>query len=1323
MILFFRTKQNSVIAVDASKELSKENISALEWLFGDASMIDVQTVDNEIFVGPRREMITPWSTTAVEITQNMNIKGIRRIEEFMHSDSDAPAYDKMLQRVYKGLDQEIFKVDAKPAPVRYITDFDEYNKEEGLALNKEEIEYLKSLSEKIGRPLTDSEVFGFSQVNSEHCRHKIFNGVFIIDGKEMESSLFKMIKKTSRENPNLIVSAYKDNCAFIVGPKIGMFHPASGSKPDFFVVKEEETVISLKAETHNFPTTVEPFNGAATGSGGEIRDRIAGGKGSFPIAGTACYITSYPRFDEKIEETPGINKAVTTKDLAAEMAEAKEDSRAEALLTPRNWEHKEPRKWLYQTPQEILTKASNGASDFGNKFGQAVICGSLLTAEADEIKKFGFDKVIMLAGGIGYAKRKDALKETPKVGDKVVLLGGDNYRIGMGGGAVSSVNTGAFSNAIELNAIQRSNPEMQKRVYNAIRAISENDVNTIVSVHDHGAGGHLNCLSELVEETGGTIDISKLPVGDPTLSLKEIIGNESQERMGLVMDEKNVAELKAIADRERAPMYVIGETTGKHNFTLKNEKTGEAAIDLQMTDMFGSAPKTYMKDVTKDYKFEPLSPLPDKFLSYLEQVLQLESVACKDWLTNKVDRSVSGLIAHQQTCGEIQLPINDLGVIALGYDTNNGVATSMGHAPMAALIDSAAGSRLAISEALTNIVWAPLKDGLKGVSLSANWMWPCRNEGEDSRLYRAVKGASDFACELGINIPTGKDSMSMTQKYPNGETVLSPGTLIISTVAPVTDVRKVVTPQIKESQNSVILYMPFTTPVNGLSRVDKFEQATATALGGSALAQVMGKVGNSVPDVTNSTYFAKCFNAVQQLVDKGLVLAGHDISAGGLITTLLEMTFPNVKGGLAINGKILNMYTQVAEAACGTKCFADKGKTAKELIFKMLFSEAPGVVMQVDASKLEEVSDIINVVTSPILAEIEATAPKALLIGTPLPVRKVVVSDFAIKGEDPAGLSLDIDHLRDLWFKTSYLFDIRQVGVKCANDRYINYSKQPLQYKFPAGFVGKLSNIVGENAVAKDAPVAAIIREKGSNGDREMAWALHLAGFRVKDVHMTDLISGRETLKEVKMIVFVGGFSNADTLGSAKGWAGAFLYNPKAKVAIDEFYAREDTLSLGICNGCQLMAELGLITPAERELSPKIIHNDSHKYESAFVGVTVEDSPSVMLNPLVGSKLGIWVAHGEGKFSFPAQNGAPDWSKFKVAVRYNYNTYPGNPNGSPNAIAGVVSADGRHLAMMPHPERCLRPWNWAYYSGDAMDDVTPWVYMFIAARQWCEKFK
>ncbi len=1229
MITFFKKGANTIYAVGADHALSPKELEKLEWLLGG-----IQVQDDTLrgtFIGPRKEMITPWSTNAVEITQNMAMTGIERIEEFTTTKEKDPKYDKMLQRVYYTLDSDTFTITRTPDPIVYIDDIEAYNKSEGLALSPEEVDYLKGLGKRLGRPLTDSEVFGFSQVNSEHCRHKIFGGTFIIDGEEMPTSLFNLIKKTTKEYPNKVISAYKDNVAFIDGPKIEQFAPVNPDQPDFFEVKEIDSVISLKAETHNFPTTVEPFNGAATGSGGEIRDRLGGGRASLPLAGTAVYMTSYPRTEAE-----------------------------------RAWERctMPPRPWLYQTPEEILIKASNGASDFGNKFGQPLICGSLLTFEHEEAKRqLAYDKVIMLAGGVGFANKRDAIKGTPKAGEKVVLMGGDNYRIGMGGGAVSSVNTGQYANAIELNAVQRANPEMQKRVANVIRALAEDDTNPIVSIHDHGAGGHLNALSELVEETGGRIDMAALPVGDPTLSSKEIIGNESQERMGFVAEEKDLARIKKIAERERAPFYVVGETTGDDRFVFE-QADGVKPIDLGMKDMFGSSPKTVMTDSTKHHKYKAVKTDATKLNEYIETVLQIEGVACKDWLTNKVDRSVTGKIARQQCQGEIQLPLSDCGVVALDYTGNSGIATSIGHAPQAGLIDPAAGSVLSITEALTNIVGANLNGGLKAVSLSANWMWPCRNEGEDAGLYRAVKACSDFACSLGINIPTGKDSLSMTQKYGNKK-VIAPGTVIISAGGEVCDVKKTVSPVLQQKK-SRLYYIDFS--------------GCDMQLGGSALAQSMGLLGDKAPGVKSADYFANAFNAVQALVENKQLLAAHDISAGGLLTTVLEMTFANTKGGVNL----------------------DLDGMAEQDIVKVLFAENPALVIQVANNQCGKVE-----------RELAERGVKFIYIGEPSEERTVTVTQ---NGDE---YMFFIDYLRDLWFKTSYLLDCKQSGNKLAKARFENYKKQPLRWRMPAGFTGKAADL-GINGFkhGKTGIKAAIIREKGVNGDREMAYSLYLAGFDVKDVHMTDLMSGRETLEDVNMIVFCGGFSNSDVLGSAKGWASGFVWNEKAKKALENFYKRTDTLSLGICNGCQVMIELNLINP-EYSSQPHMDHNDSHKFESNFIGLSIPENNSVMFGNLAGSKLGIWVAHGEGKFNLP--EGADNYN---VVAQYNYRSYPANPNGSPRGIAGIASKDGRHLAMMPHLERAIFPWQCGFYpQARQADEVTPWIQAFVNAKNWIANHK
>lgn len=1240
MIHFFENPSNTIYSVQSVNSLSQEDITKLNWLFGDAKKLEEQTL-SRYFVGPRAAMVTPWSTNAVEITQNMGIEGIIRIEEFQPVPADFNDFDPMISQKFEALTQDMYTIHINPEPIIDIDDIDAYNKKEGLALNQEEVTYLNKLSDKLGRKLTDSEVFAFSQANSEHCRHKIFNGTFIIDGEEQPTSLFKLIKKTSETNPNQIVSAYKDNVAFVKGPRVTQFAPKSADKPDFYEEKEFDSVLSVKAETHNFPTTVEPFSGAATGSGGEIRDRLAGGQGAIPLAGTAIYMTAYSRLEQ--------NKLNLQSGTITEPSKDQNNNRP--------WENgMQERAWLYQTPMDILIKASNGASDFGNKFGQPLITGSVLTFEHEEGgRKLGYDKVIMQAGGVGYGKLNQAKKHTPQTGDKIVILGGENYRIGMGGAAVSSADTGAFGSGIELNAIQRSNPEMQKRAANAVRGMVESDNNPIVSIHDHGAGGHLNCLSELVEETGGLIDLDKLPVGDPTLSAKEIIGNESQERMGLVIAEKDIDILKRVADRERSPMYAVGDVTGDNRFTFESKTTGAKPMDYALEDFFGSSPKTIMRDTTVTRAYTDLSYATKDIPSYLNQVLQLEAVASKDWLTNKVDRCVGGRVAKQQCTGPLQLPLNNVGVMALDYKGKEGIATTVGHSPVAALIDPAAASKTAIGEALSNIVFAPIINGIEGISLSANWMWACNNEGEDARLYKAVKACSDFAIELGINIPTGKDSLSMKQKYPNGENVIAPGTVIISAAGNCTDINKVVEPVLKKNSGS-IYYI-------NLSK-DTFK------LGGSSFAQILNKVGTDAPTIQDAAYFKKAFNTIQQLIAAGQIEAGHDVGSGGLVTTLLELTFADVN--LAANYDLSGLGD------------ADT--------VKALFNENIAVVLQAKDNDILE-------------AAFNTAGIQAVKIG------EATEGDTVSFKNNADVFTFGVVETRDTWYKTSFLLDQKQSKNGMAQERYNNYKNQPLTFVFPSHFDGK------KPVTTAIRPKAAILREKGSNSEREMANAMYLAGFDVKDVHMTDLITGRETLEDIQFIGAVGGFSNSDVLGSAKGWAGAFLYNEKAKTALDNFFARPDTMSVGICNGCQLFMELELINP-EHEVHGKMIHNTSGKHESNFVSVKVQENNSIMLNTLAGSTLGVWISHGEGKFNLPREESA-----YQIVAKYAYEQYPHNPNGSDYNTAMLCDTTGRHLVTMPHIERSTFQWNWANYPNGRQDEVTPWLEAFVNAKNWCETNK
>lgn len=1213
MISFFKKSSNYFFAVEHSKKLVKDDIKILSWLFGNASHTKDSILKGN-YIGPIKEMTTPWSTNAVEITKNVGINSIQRIEILK---KNKESFDPMTESKYIDPDQEIFKVTKEAEKVLFIDNIKKYNHDEGLALSNDEIDYLNKVSKRLNRKLTDSEVFGFSQVNSEHCRHKIFNGKFILDGKKMEKSLFQMIKKTSKENSSNIISAYKDNVAFISGPEIEIFSTEKKNTSDYYKIKKIKSTISLKAETHNFPTTVEPFSGAATGSGGEIRDRLAGGQASFPLAGSAVYMTSYPR--------TSISK---------------------------KWEKDQIEKeWLYQNPKDILIKASNGASDYGNKFGQPLINGSVLTFEHTEKNiSFGYDKVIMLAGGIGYGKENESQKKKIKEGDYVVVLGGDNYRIGMGGGAVSSVNTGEFKNNIELNAVQRSNPEMQKRVANVIRALAEETENPILSIHDHGAGGHLNCLSELLEETGGEININNLPVGDPTLSEKEIIGNESQERMGLVIKKEDFKKIKKIAERERAPLYHVGLVKENKKLVFKGKETTNP-INLNLEDFFGSSPKTIIEDNTIQKDFDNPKYYQNLLIKYLENVLSLESVSCKDWLTNKVDRCVTGRVALQQTVGEIQLPLNNLGVMAFDFSSNKGIATTVGFSPIVSLADEKIGAKYSILKALSNIIWAPIHNGLSNVSLSANWMWPANNPGENARLYNAVKSVSDFAIDIGVNIPTGKDSLSMTQKYGDGLKVLSPGTVIISAVSEVSDINNIIKPNIIPDPNLDLIYINLCQDLN---------------LTGSAFYQTLSSIGNNVSDPKPAGDIKRIFKIIQELIISKNIFAGHDISSGGLITSLLEMNFPNIRGGLNIN------LTQ----------FKD------EDLLKILFNESPGILFQTnDLGKEKLIENKIEFIS----------------IGNFIDERKLKIK-FKNKS-----FSLDIDHFRDSWYKNSFLMDSEQTSNNKSFERFKNYKNQPLKFKFPSNFSGDIP----KNKFKKEIK-AAVIREKGINSEREMAYMLNLCGFKVKDVHMTDLVSGRESLEDISMLVFPGGFSNSDVLGSAKGWAGAFKYNEKAKKVIKNFYKRENTLSLGVCNGCQLMMELDLLYPNQKVKHPKMDHNSSNKFECTFSSIDILESNSIMLKNLEGSTLGIWSAHGEGKFDFKNQ-------KVNIAAKFHYNDYPANPNGSEFSAAAICSDNGRHLAMMPHLERSIFSWNWAHYPSERKDKISPWILPFQNARIWLEE--
>ncbi len=1234
----FSSSEDFYVVV-AQVPFEEEEVQLLSRLLRAEVVPAVDEVEG-VFVGPRNEFVSPFSTNAVEIAYRAGLLNVIRIEQFKKSEDKRPLYDRMLENVYSPLRGADFFIQEVHTEVRTIADISAYNQEAGLALSEEEIRYLEEEAKKLGRALTDAEVYAFSQINSEHCRHKIFNGVFEIDGVKKEKSLFQLIKDTSKKAPEYLVSAYKDNVAFYRGPEITRFQANENAEGSYeFSLKNEKSVLSLKAETHNFPTTVEPFNGASTGSGGEIRDRMAGGTASVPLAGTAVYMTSYPR----------LNKS-----------------------TPHRWEALiEERPWKYQSPSQILIKASNGASDFGNKFGQPLIAGSTYTFEANTSEGItAYDRVIMLAGGIGYALEKDALKSKPGVGDVLVLLGGDNYRIGMAGGSVSSVDTGALGQNLELSAIQRANPEMQKRVANVIRTLSESPRNPIKMIHDHGAGGHINCFSELLEEEGGEIYLDMLPLGDKTLAPYEILCNESQERMGLIVAEKDYPLIEKLAKREGAPCYLVGKVNGSKRITVVSERYA-SPFDLPVETLLGSSPETRISGETppvhtRESDFSITSET--QFLSSLKEVLQLEGVGSKDWLTNKVDRSVSGLVALQQCTGSLHLPLNDCGVIALDYSGTKGIATSIGNAPGAGLISSKAGAVLAVCEALTNIVGVPLAHGIKGLSLSANWMWPCKQPGEDARLYEAVEALSVFCQELSVPVPTGKDSLSMTMRYDDGKKVKAPGTVIVSASGEVSHVTAVVSADAKGVPGSVLVLIDFC-------------KDSDYALGGSALSQTRVSLGTHTIEGIEAGYFSSCFDFVQLLINEKKVLAVHDVSSGGLVVAALEMSFG---GSIGLN---LNLsYLPRPEAA---------------------FSERPGVLLQLDASEVEKVES---------LAMKSGIAVKRIgeFGGESI---KVVASDLSIQAP--------LSELRSVWNTPSYLLDQKQTNPRLARERFeVLSSGHGISYTFPKGFSGKPDALPlkGHLGASERQFKAAIIREKGTNGDRELAYALYLAGFKVIDVTMSEIVDAKVDISKVDFLAFPGGFSNSDVLGAGRGWAAAWQYNQNAKAMLDAFYSRPDTLSLGVCNGCQLMTALGLID-RDAPQGIEMRHNDSGKFESVFVPLKIEESASILLSSLKGSVLGAWIAHGEGRFSLDG-----NVSEFEVAARYNILEYPFNPNGSDLEAAAICSKDGRHLAIMPHIERSFFMWQWAYRGGLDSEHAnpacySPWIMAFLDAYRWIEERK
>ncbi len=1264
--------------IESADILSEDKRKILEWLlaetfqpdcFGASSFLKGKGVLLE--VGPRMNFSTAWSTNAASICHACGMPEIRRMERSRRYLLDVTApltkveRSRVLERIHDRMTEclypeplETFESGIEPAPVLEVPLLEEgraalerINRELGLAFDDWDLDYYARLfARNLKRNPTNVECFDVAQSNSEHSRHWFFKGRLVIDRKESPESLLDIIKDTLEANPSNSLIAFRDNSSAIRGFRINTILPETPGRPSRFVMNRPEYNIIFTAETHNFPSGVAPFPGAETGTGGRIRDVHATGRGALVVAGTAAYCVGNLRI-------PGY-------DLPWEDP---------AFLYPDN----------LASPLEIEIQASNGASDYGNKFGEPLIQGytrsfGLLLPNGERRE---WVKPIMFTGGVGQLDSRCVEKAPPEVGMLVVKIGGPAYRIGMGGGAASSMMQGENVAELDFNAVQRGDAEMEQKVNRVIRSCVElGEANPIVSIHDQGAGGNCNVVKEIVNPAGGRIEIRRIILGDDTLSVLEIWGAEYQEQDALLLRPSDLGMFEDLCSREKVPMAVIGHITGDGRIVVTDELDGSSPVDLPLDRVLGSMPRKVFRLERLSKTSEALK-LPSRLTveEALGRVLRLLSVGSKRFLTNKVDRSVTGLIAQQQCTGPLQLTVSDVAVVAQSHFGKTGAAISIGEQPVKGLIDPPAMARMALGEALTNLVWARTT-GLKDVKCSANWMWAAKLPGEGADLNDAARAVHDLMTSLGIAVDGGKDSLSMAAQVPTSdqglETVKAPGSLTISAYVTCEDITATVTPDFKEPGLSVVLFADLG---RGRNR-----------LGGSALAHVHGQVGDVSPDVDDPALLGRAFQAVQELIRRDLLRAGHDRSDGGLITALLEMAFSGNCG----------VHIDLAKV--------DGGET-----IPVLFSEELGLVMEVKKDHLQEVLRLFRKMDVP-----------CSVIGETLLEKRVLIT----RDGGPI-LDKGMGDLRDIWEQTSHEIEKIQANPRCAVEEMKGLrTNKGLHY-----------NLTFEPAATPDhvltsdrKPRVAIVREEGSNGDREMTSAFYLAGFEPWHVTMTDLMEGRTDLDNFKGLAFVGGFSYADVLDSAKGWGGLIRFNPRLWEQFQRFYHRPDTFSLGVCNGCQLMALLGWVPKQgiPDHCLPRFIRNTSGRFESRFVMVEVTESPAIMLKGMQGSVLGVWVAHGEGRAYFPESSVLEEVKRKRLApIRFVDDdhrlteTYPFNPNGSPEGITAICSEDGRHLGMMPHPERSFLCWQWGYAPDEMTKrlEASPWLKMFQNAREWAEK--
>ncbi len=1272
MLHFFLKKDENLeycFNVETSEPLTPDELSILQQLLADGFIADSVSEESAyaerahvVELGPRMNFATAYSTNIVAICQTCGLEKVIRIERSRRYrlapgiDRDRfiqEHHDRMTECLYDR-PLETFETGSEPEPVFEIPmkekGPDALLEVPGLAMDEWDRNlYYNYFVKEEGRNPTIVEIRDLDNANSEHSRHGYFKGKQIINGIPMPETLMEIVKSTLKAHPSNSIIAFKDNSSGITGYDCITILPDEPGKPAPFSEKRVRYHIIFTAETHNFPTGVAPFPGAETGTGGRIRDVQATGRGGLVVAGTAGYCTAnllIPGYD-----LPWENKSF-----------AYPSSLASSL--------------------SVEIRASDGASDYGNKFGEPVVQG--FTRSFDQKlptgERWGWIKKVMFTGGIGQIDARHIEKVEAEKGMLIVQVGGPAYGIGVGGGSASSKLQGENEEELDFNAVQRGDAEMEQKMNRVIRACIEmGEGNPILSAHDQGAGGPANVLKELVEKSGGRIELRRIKLGDPTLSVLKIWIAEYQERCGFLIKPERVAEFESICKREKVNCEILGAVTGDGRFVVHDEKDGSTPVNLNLAKVLGNMPQKTFKDERLAYALKRLELPHDLTVEdALSRVLRNLAVGSKRFLTNKVDRSVTGLIARQQCCGALQLTVGDVAVVAQSHFGLTGAAFSIGEQPIKMLVNAQAGARMAVGEALTNIVWAQI-ESLEHIKCSANWMWAPKLRGEGAALYDAVCAMRDLMIRLGIAVDGGKDSLSMATKVGN-EIVKSPRELVISAYATMADITRVVTPDIKNPGQSRLI----------LIEMDHEK----LRLGGSVLAQVFGQVGNESPDVDDPEMLKSAFNAIQALIAKDLVLAGHDVSDGGLITTLLEMAFAG---------------------NCGLSLRMDGPRS----VLERLFAEELGAVIECDKDDVLKVMDILG----------EYHVP-ATVIGKTTEEKKILVTYNAENV-----LEANMPELRAWWEDTSYQIERLQMNAACADEE----KKNIYDRKGPAYTVSfEPKPTPAHTLEQREKPAVAILREEGSNGDREMTSAFYQAGFVPWDLTMTDLIDGRIDLERFRGLVAVGGFSYADVPESAKGWAAAIRFHEKLKEMFDTFYRRSDTFSLGVCNGCQLFGLLGWVPwqGISDDSQPRFVQNISGRFESRWVTVRILESPAIMFKGMADSTLGIWVAHGEGRFLCP-DPALMDEIRAKKLVPLVYvddegrldgavsKSYPFNPNGSPFGIGGLCTEDGRHLAMMPHPERAFLKWQWPWMPRELKDDLkaSPWLQMFQNAREWCERVK